>query len=88
LRKKLLAFVLDDPSAWVWGGEAVSIDGAALGELSSAGWGYSAGRCVALGYVRGDAAQRVHAGMPVAVDLWGEPVGATAWDDLRQRRAA
>jgi glycine cleavage system aminomethyltransferase T/glycine/D-amino acid oxidase-like deaminating enzyme len=87
LRKKLLAFVLDDPSSWVWGGEAVSIDGLPLGELSSAGWGFAAERCVALGYLRGDAAQRAHAGTPVTIDLWGEPVSATAWDDLRQRAA-
>jgi len=26
------------------------------------------------------AAQRVHAGTPVHVDLWGEPVAARAWD--------
>jgi glycine cleavage system aminomethyltransferase T len=79
--------VLDDPSAWVWGGEAVLIDGVAQGELSSAGWGFNAGRCVALGYVRGDAAQQTHAGTPVWVDLWGEPVAATAWDDLSPQRA-
>ena len=56
---------------------------AQLGRLERA-----AGRCVALGYVRGAAAQRVHAGTPVQIDLWGEPVGATAWDDARVSRAA
>jgi 4-methylaminobutanoate oxidase (formaldehyde-forming) len=85
LRKKLLAFVLDDPAVWVWGGETVQIAGESVGELSSAGWGHGAGRCVALGYVRGAAAQQTHAGTPVQIDLWGEPVAATAWDDLAAR---
>jgi 4-methylaminobutanoate oxidase (formaldehyde-forming) len=35
---------------------------------------------VALGYVRGPAAQQVHAGTPVQIDLWGQPVAAKAWD--------
>jgi 4-methylaminobutanoate oxidase (formaldehyde-forming) len=57
-----------------------------VGELSSAGWGFGAARCVALGYLRGAAAQLVHAGTPVSVDVWGEPVTGTAWDDLTMRR--
>ncbi|MFN0184915.1 MAG: FAD-dependent oxidoreductase [Aquabacterium sp.] len=80
LRKKLLAFVLDEPQPWIWGGEPIEIDGATVGELSSAGWGHAAGRCVALGYVRGAPAQAVHTGTPVRIDLWGEPVAARAWD--------
>ena len=80
LRKKLLSFVLGDPAAYAWGGEALVIDGQTVGELSSVGWSPKAGACVGLGYVRGDAAQQVHAGTPVQIDLWGEPVAATAWD--------
>jgi 4-methylaminobutanoate oxidase (formaldehyde-forming) len=80
LRKKLLRFVFDDPAVYAWGGEAIVIDGQAVGELSSAGWGFNAGRCVALGYVRGDAVHSRHAGTPVSIDLWGRPVAATAWD--------
>jgi 4-methylaminobutanoate oxidase (formaldehyde-forming) len=79
--KKLLSFVLDDPAAWVWGGEAIVIEGETVGELSSAGWSLKAGRCIALGYVRGAAAQAVHAGTPVLIDLWGQLKRATAWDD-------
>ena len=79
LRKKLLTFVLD-PAAYAWGGEAIVIDGQTVGELSSVGWSPKAGACVGLGYVRGDVAQRVHAGTPVQIDLWGEAVAATAWD--------
>jgi 4-methylaminobutanoate oxidase (formaldehyde-forming) len=87
LRKKLLGFVFDDPSVYAWGGEAVVVDGEPVGELSSAGWSPAAGTCVGLGYVRGPAAQRTHAGTRVQIDLWGEPQLATAWDDMASRRA-
>jgi 4-methylaminobutanoate oxidase (formaldehyde-forming) len=80
LRKKLVTLVFDDPAVYAWGGETVSIGGDAVGELSSVGWGWAAGRCVALGYVRGAAAAVSHAGTPVTVDLWGQAVGARAWD--------
>jgi 4-methylaminobutanoate oxidase (formaldehyde-forming) len=80
LRKKLLSFVLTDPAAYAWGGDSILVDGQAVGELSSAGWSPRAGTCVGLGYVRGDAAARVHRGTPVAIDLWGTPVAAAAWD--------
>ena len=63
-----------------WGGEALVVDGEAVGEISSAGWSDAAGRCVALGYVRGAAAARVHAGASIAVDLWGDAVAASTWD--------
>jgi 4-methylaminobutanoate oxidase (formaldehyde-forming) len=80
LRKKLLSFVFDDALAWAWGGEAIVIDDQTVGELSSVGWSPKAGACVALGYVRGDAAQKMHAGTAAHIDLWGEPVAARAWD--------
>ena len=80
LRKKLVKVVLDSPDVYAWGGEAVLIDGQPVGELSSVGWSPKAGACIGLGYVRGEAALRPHAGTAVAVDLWGEPVPARAWD--------
>jgi len=80
LRKKLVTVVLDAPDAHAWGGEALALDGRPVGELSSVGWSPLAGACVGLGYLRGDAARRPHAGTPVEVDLWGEFVRATAWD--------
>jgi glycine cleavage system aminomethyltransferase T len=58
----------------------VAIDGEAVGELSSAGWSPKASACVALGYVRTEAARREHRGTPGMIDLYGEAVGATAWD--------
>jgi 4-methylaminobutanoate oxidase (formaldehyde-forming) len=80
LRKKLVTVVLDSAEPYAWGGEALLIDGRPVGELSSVGWSPKARACVALAYLRGDAAQRAHAGTPVEVDLWGEAVAATAWD--------
>ena len=71
LRKKLVTIVLDDPAAYAGGGETVSIGGEPVGELCSAGWGWAAGRSVALGYLRGPAAATPRAGTPVTVDLWG-----------------
>ena len=80
LRKKLLIFVFDNPAAYAWGGEAITIAGETVGELSSVGWSPKAGACVGLGYARGAAAQAVHAGTPAVIDLWGEPVPARAFD--------
>ena len=88
LNKKLLTFVFDTPDAYAWGGDAVTMDGQAVGELSSAGWSPKAGACVALGYVRGEAARREHRGTPVTIDLYGQAVGATAWDSWPVRAAA
>jgi 4-methylaminobutanoate oxidase (formaldehyde-forming) len=80
LRRKLLTFVFDDAAAYAWGGEAIVVDGQTVGELSSVGWSPKAGACVGLGYVRSAAAQTVHVGTPVLIDLWGEPKAARAWD--------
>ena len=81
LKKKLLSVVFDDPAVYAWGGEAIAIDGATVGELSSVGCSPKAGARVGLGYVRGAAALVVNNGTPVRIDLWGQPVAARAWDD-------
>jgi 4-methylaminobutanoate oxidase (formaldehyde-forming) len=80
LRKRLLTIVLDTSQHYAWGGEALLIDGAPAGELASVGWSLKANACVAFAYVRGEAAKLHHAGTRVEIDLWGERVGATAWD--------
>ena len=80
LRKKLVTLVLDSPDAYVWGGEAILVDGEAVGEISSAGWSPKAGACVALGYVRGAAAQAEHQGTKSEIVLWGEKLGVKLYD--------
>ena len=80
LSKRLVTIVLDDPAHYAWGGETLMVAGQPVGELTSAGWSAAAGRCIGLGYLRGAASGRAHAGSPVDVDLWGEPVPASAWD--------
>jgi 4-methylaminobutanoate oxidase (formaldehyde-forming) len=80
LRKKLVTVVIDSSDHYLWGGEALVVDGEAVGEVASAGWSDAGGRCVALGYVRGAAAARIHAGASIAVDLWGDAVAASTWD--------
>ena len=72
LRKKLVRIVLDDPDVYVWGGETILLDGAPVGELTSAGWSPKAGACVALGYVRGVCAQQDHRDTVAQVEVWGE----------------
>ena len=80
LRKKLITVVLDSPHAYAWGGEGIVIDGETVGELTSVGWSPKANACVGMGYARGAAAQRTHAGGKIQIELWGELVTATAWD--------
>jgi glycine cleavage system aminomethyltransferase T len=81
-QKRLVHVVLDDADAWAWGGEPLALGHDVVGELTSAGFGWTHRRVVALGYVRGAAAQRAFAGTPAQVLLWGEPAAATLWDTL------
>jgi 4-methylaminobutanoate oxidase (formaldehyde-forming) len=85
-RKKLMAFVVDDPAHYLWGGESIVLDGQPIGEVSSAGWSLKAGSCMALGYVLGEAVAAVQDGTAVQIDLWGEAVGARAWDRWSPQR--
>lgn len=80
LRKRLLAFALDDPAAFPWGGEPILLDGRAVGELSSAGYSRRAGRALALGYVRLDRpiTGETLAAARCAIDIAGEHFAATA----------
>jgi heterotetrameric sarcosine oxidase gamma subunit len=50
-RRRLVSLVLDDPEPMMWGGELVLRDGRGVGQVTSAAWGESLGRSVALGYV-------------------------------------
>jgi 4-methylaminobutanoate oxidase (formaldehyde-forming) len=87
LKKRLVTIVFDDPAHYAWGGETILVAGEPVGELSSAGWSGAAGRSIALGYLRGDAAAQEHAGTALAVDLWGEAAPASAWTRWRASAA-
>ena len=87
--KRLVSLVFKSADAWAWGGEALLLDGEPAGEITSAGWSPKLGACVALGYLRGAAATERHEGTRVEVDIWGERVAATAWDEAgRMQRPA
>jgi heterotetrameric sarcosine oxidase gamma subunit len=85
LRKKLVSVVLADPAAYAWGGESIELQGAPVGELSSAGYSPLAGACVGLGYVRGEAAQQAHAGTEAQILLWGDKVAVRLHDQWPPR---
>jgi sarcosine dehydrogenase len=51
LGKRLVSFVLDDPQALPWGDEPVWCEGAIVGSTTSAAYGHTLGRAVAMGYV-------------------------------------
>jgi len=52
LTKRLLTFVLEDPAALPWGDEPILCDGRLVGSVTSAAFGHTLGRAVAMGYVR------------------------------------
>ena len=85
LRKKLVTLVLASSDAYVWGGEAILQGGKPVGEISSAGWSLRAGTCVALGYVRGAAALAAHSGTPAQIELWGEKLAVTLYDQWQAK---
>jgi 4-methylaminobutanoate oxidase (formaldehyde-forming) len=80
LRKKLVTLVFDSSDVYAWGGEAILLQGESVGEISSVGWSPRAGACVALGYVRGAAANQAHAGTAAMIELWGEQFAVRLYD--------
>lgn len=72
--KKLVRLRCLDRSVYLWGGEPLMVDGQALGEITSAGWGWEADACVALAYVRGHWASQALGQLHAHADLWGKPV--------------
>jgi 4-methylaminobutanoate oxidase (formaldehyde-forming) len=78
VRKRLVMLALDDPHAWVWGGEGILRDGEPVGEVTSAGWSATLGRVVVMGYAHANRSidrAWVLAGSYV-VDIAGERVTA------------
>ncbi|HKW93011.1 MAG TPA: FAD-dependent oxidoreductase [Methylomirabilota bacterium] len=52
LTKRLLTFVLEDSAPLPWGDEPILRDGRIVGSVTSAAFGHTLGRAVAMGYVR------------------------------------
>ncbi len=80
LTQRLVQFVLDDPEPLLFGGELILRDGQSVGEVTSAAYGHTLGRSVALGWVRdADGVDRayIEAGA-YELDVGGERFAATA----------
>jgi 4-methylaminobutanoate oxidase (formaldehyde-forming) len=80
LAKRLLTFVLEDPDALPWGDEPILRDGRVVGVVTSAAFGHTLGRAVAMGYVREPAGvdEAYIAGGAFALDVGGMRVPARA----------
>ena len=81
LTKKLVRLQCSDPAVYLWGGEPLLQGKQTIGEITSAGWGWEAGRCVALAYVRGELAAQPLKAYAAMADVWGQSV-AVVIDDL------
>ena len=77
VQKKLIRCVAARSDFYLWGGEALYLGDENLGEVTSAGWGYEAGACVGLAYVRGQWATKKITAVLATADLWGQRVPVT-----------
>ncbi len=68
-RTPLLRLLLADPRAVALGSEPVRLEGAAVGRVTSGGYGYSVERSIAYAYLPSEWA---HPGQPVEVEIFGE----------------
>jgi 4-methylaminobutanoate oxidase (formaldehyde-forming) len=80
IEKRLVVFTLADAAALPWGDEPILRDGGLVGWVTSAAFGHTLGRAVAMGYVR--PAGRVDGGFIEAgryeIEIAGERVAARA----------
>jgi glycine cleavage system aminomethyltransferase T/glycine/D-amino acid oxidase-like deaminating enzyme len=76
--RKLSCMTLDDPSAIVLGKEPIRSDGRVVGYATSAGYGYSVGRCIVYGYLPVEMAVP---GTPVEVEYFDERLPASVAED-------
>jgi dimethylglycine oxidase len=72
--RKLLPLLLDDPAAVVLGKEPIRADGEVAGYVTSAGYGYTIGRCIAYGWLPVELAAE---GTKVEVEYFDERYAAT-----------
>ncbi|MDB9529374.1 FAD-dependent oxidoreductase [Oscillatoria sp. CS-180] len=77
--RKLCFLTLDDTDVVIMGKEPVLADDKVLGYVTSAGYGYSLGRCVAYAYLP---LAYATPGTRVSVDYFGQPLAATVTEKL------
>jgi glycine cleavage system aminomethyltransferase T/glycine/D-amino acid oxidase-like deaminating enzyme len=78
LSRKLTCTTLDDPRHVVMGKEPIRAGGRVVGYVTSAGYGYSVGRCVAYGYLP---VELVVPGTKVEIEYFDERLPATVAED-------
>jgi glycine cleavage system aminomethyltransferase T len=76
--ERLACVTLDDPNAVVLGKEPIRSDGRVVGYATSAGYGYSVGRCIVYGYLPAELAVP---GTPVEVEYFDQRLSATVAED-------
>ncbi|MGA9160286.1 MAG: FAD-dependent oxidoreductase [Actinomycetota bacterium] len=76
--ERLACITLDDPNAVVLGKEPIRSHGRVVGYATSAGYGYSVGRCIVYGYLPVELAVP---GIAVEVEYFDERVPATVAED-------
>jgi 4-methylaminobutanoate oxidase (formaldehyde-forming) len=80
LTKRLVTFVLEDERALPWGDEPILRDGRVVGSVTSAAFGHTLGRAVAMGYVRdpGGVDEDLLAAGRFELDIAGDRIPARA----------
>lgn len=68
-RRRFVQIAPESSAAYAWGGDSVLLDGEAIGEVTSAGWGWRHAGPTALAFVAANA----ESAPTLVVDLWGEP---------------
>lgn len=74
--RRLTPLLLDDPASVVLGKEPVHVGGAPAGYVTSAGYGYTLGRCIAYAWL-----PPLAAGTAVHIEYFGEKVPATVAEE-------
>jgi len=68
-RRRLACLTLADPRSVALGSEPVRVSGAAVGRVTSGGYGYTVGRSIAYAYLP---AEHAVPGTPVEVEIFGD----------------
>lgn len=85
IRRKLCAFTLEKAKTMLYGNETLYCGDAIVGRVTSGGYGYTVGQCIAYGYVSGqgleiareiDAGKRPASSLEFAIESLGERIRA------------